>query len=269
MNIEDYISSGILESYVLGEVSDQERTEVEANLRRYPELRAELVKIEEAQQAFLMHTSVAPPARVKEKLFRQIDEIEQSVKTDNPAEAKVIPIAATSPKWWKLATAASVSLAVIASYFALDYRGELLTTRERLDNLVAQNQQIAQDYNSVNQRLDKIESTIRIIDNPSYRRVILKGTDAAQGSLASVYWNESSSEVYLSIQQLRDISQDQQFQLWAIVDGKPVDAGVFNVAEGIIRMNNIKSASAFAVTIEPEGGSPSPTLSQMQVIGTI
>lgn len=269
MNIKDYISSGILESYVLGEVSEQERAEVEANLLRYPELREELSKIEEAQEALLMQSAITPPARVRDKLLRQIDSSEANVRHPEATGSKVVPLGTTSVKWWKLATAASVSVAVITSYLALNYKGELRQTRDRLDNLIAQNQQIAQDYNTVNQRLDKIESTIRIIDNPSYRRVILKGTDAAQGSLASVYWNESSSEVYLSVQQLRDISKDQQFQLWAIVDGKPVDAGVFNIAEGIIRMKDIKNASAFAVTIEPQGGSVSPTLSSMQVIGTI
>lgn len=269
MNIKDYIASGILESYVLGEVSDQERSEVEANLLRYPELREELAKIEEAQEALLMRTAIKPPARVKDKLFGEIDRNDGTIEQHKAPAARVIPLEASSAKWWKLATAASVSVAVITSYLALNYKGELQNTRERLDNLIAQNQQIAQDYNTVNQRLDKIESTIRIIDNPSYRRIILKGTDAAKGSLASVYWNESTSEVYLSVQQLRDISKDQQFQLWAIVDGKPVDAGVFNLAEGIIRMKDIRNASAFAVTIEPEGGSVSPTLSSMQVIGTI
>jgi anti-sigma-K factor RskA len=267
LNIKEYIASGILEAYVLGEVSDQERAEIEANLLRYPELREELSKVEQTQESLLMQIAIAPPSRVKEKIFSMLEESPVASATAN--ETKVIPLPDTSVKWWKFATAASVSVAVISSYLAFNYKGELRNTKDRLDNLIAQNQQMAQDYNTVNQRLDKIENTIKIIDNPAYKRVILKGTEAGQGSLASIYWNESSSEVYLSVQQLRTLSKDQQYQLWAIVDGKPVDAGVFNLAEGIIKMKDIQRASAFAVTIEPQGGSVSPTLSSMQVIGTI
>ncbi len=268
MNIKEYISSGILEAYVLGDVSAAERAEVEANLDRYPELREELARVEEAQELMLLETAIAPPSRVKEKLFNAINA--QEVSHNEPSPAKVVALTAEpSVNWWKLATAASVSIAVISSYFAFNYKGQLTTTTEKLNNLIAQNSQMAQDYNVVNQRLDKIENTIKIIDNPAYKRVVMKGTEAAQGALASIYWNDATSEVYLSVQNLKQISKDQQFQLWAIVDGKPVDAGVFNLTAGLLKMKDISKASAFAVTIEPAGGSVSPTLSSMQVIGTI
>ena len=42
MNVPEYIASGILESYVTGAVSDQERREVECMSAIYPEIRQEL-----------------------------------------------------------------------------------------------------------------------------------------------------------------------------------------------------------------------------------
>jgi anti-sigma-K factor RskA len=268
LNIEEYISSGILEAYVLGDVSEQERAEVEDNLRRYPQLRDELERVEAAQESLLMRAAIQPRHAVKINLMRQIEK--STTEGEKVAESKVVSIARPgNVKWWQLATAASLSAAVIASYAAFHYRTELTTAQESLSNLISQNQQIASDYNVVNQRLDKIEGALKIIESPAYKRVVMKGTDAAKNALASVYWNESTSEVYLSIQELRTLSQDQQFQLWAIVDGKPVDAGVFSLSDDLIKMKNINNASAFAVTIEPAGGSVSPTLSSMQVVGTI
>ncbi len=38
MNIKEYISSGIVESYVLGLASEEERTEFEQLCKQYPEL---------------------------------------------------------------------------------------------------------------------------------------------------------------------------------------------------------------------------------------
>ena len=65
MNVEAYISSGILEAYVLGELAEQERLEVEKNLKLYPELRKELALIEETQEKLLMKAAIPPKPSVK------------------------------------------------------------------------------------------------------------------------------------------------------------------------------------------------------------
>jgi len=66
--------------------------------------------------------------------------------------------------------------------------------------------------------------------------------------------------------------KDHQYQLWALVGGKPVDLGVFDkTSSDSVEMKEMKSlalAQAFAVTLEPRGGSVNPTMDQMMVIGT-
>jgi anti-sigma-K factor RskA len=263
LNIKEYISSGVLEAYVLGDLSDQERTEVEKNLSLYPELLEELSRAEETQEKLLMAAAMKPRTAVKAALFEKIDQ---------QPEAKVVSISGSSSgSFWKYAAAASVTVAIVSSYLAYNYRSKWLTTQNSLTELIAQNQQVAQEYNTVNQRLDKIETDLKIIDNPAFKRVVMKGTDNAPQAMASVYWNESSKEVYLSIQSMKELTRENQYQLWAIIDGKPVDVGVFdgNIA-GLLKMKDIgNGAAAFAVTIEPRGGKPAPSLETMQVIGNV
>jgi anti-sigma-K factor RskA len=264
LNIEEYISSGILEAYALGELSEREQKEVEKNLSDYPQLKAELARIEEAQEAFLMKAAVQPRTSVKESLFRKINEPKP--------EAKIVsmPAAGFQLTAWKYAAAASVALAVVSSFLAYTYYGKWRSTENSLSELIAQNQQMAQDYNSVNQRLDKIESDVKVIDNPAFKRVVMKGTENAPDAMAYVYWNESTNEVYLSIQNMRTLATENQYQLWAIVDGKPVDAGVFDsTVAGLLQMKSLAGAATFAVTIEPRGGKPAPSLETLQVIGNI
>jgi anti-sigma-K factor RskA len=266
LNIAEYISSGILEAYALGELTDSERAAVEENLLRYPELKKELSLIEEAQETLLMQTAIAPRSSVKTDLFSKID----SVKP----EAKVISLHApeSSSDFWKFAAAASITIALISSYLAYNYWDKWKSTETNLQALVEQNQRVAQDYNHVNQRLDKIETDLKIIDNPAFTRVVMKGTPNAPQAMASVYWNEASKEVYVSIQNMKELAQENQYQLWAIIDGKPVDAGVFdgNIAAGLIKMKDIgKGAATFAVTVEPKGGKASPTMETMQVAGNV
>jgi anti-sigma-K factor RskA len=273
LNIQEYIETGILEAYVLGELTEAERVQVEKNISMSPELKTELRKVEETLESFVRKASIKPRAELKSKIMDKIPAAKAIEKTEAlkavKAETKVVAIS-SALNYWKYATAASVAVALFASVLAYNYRSRLKETTISLNNLIAQNQQMAQDYNTVNQKLDKIENDFSIIENASFAKVVMKGTPNDPEGLASVYWNPSSKEVFLSIQQLKSISKDNQFQLWAIVDGKPIDAGVFDGGfNGLLKMKNITGATAFAVTVEPRGGKESPTLETMRVMGAI
>ena len=57
-----------------------------------------------------------------------------------------------------------------------------------------------------------------------------------------------------------------------MVDGKPVDAGVFEYTNNQFQASfqkDITDAKAFAVSIEPKGGSKSPTISKVCMIGSL
>lgn len=249
----------------MGELTEAERLEVLKNLEQSAELREELALIEETQERLLMLASIKPRDAVKKQLFDKID-------AQKP-EAKVVAMKPDEgTNFWKLAVAASVSIAVVSSYLAYSYHDKWQSSKNDLSNLIAQNQRVAEDYNRVNQRLDKIETDVKIIDNPAFKRVIMNGTPNAPDAQAYVYWNEDTKEVYLSVQNMKDLAKENQYQLWAIIDGKPVDAGVFdgNLADGLLKMKAIgNGASLFAVTVEPRGGKSAPTLETMQVAGPV
>lgn len=268
MNIEEYISSGILEAYVMDQLSTAERTEVENAASDHPEIREELEKIELSMETLSFATAVKPPSGVKEKLMAQIQ--------TPPKTEQETPVVEMKPDgsfgMLRFAAAASVIVALGAAIMAFNYWNKWQSAEDRLASLIAQNEQFAENYNQVNQQLDDIQNAVAIMNNTAYKRVVMNGTDNSPQALATVYWNESSADVYLSIQNLKELSQDQQYQLWAIIDGKPVDAGVFDPGNSnfLVQMKNIgPNAAAFAVTIEPRGGSESPSLETMQVVGNV
>lgn len=255
MNIEDYISTGIVEAYVLGTASPAQREEFENHLNNYPELRRELELVEGTVEEFAQRASISPSPDLKARILGQIDE--ENVNAISPTR---------QPRW---AFAASIAFAFIMSSLTLYYYSQWKTTSSSLADLVAQSGRIANDYNAVNQKLDKIQNDFEIIESVAFTRVVMKGTENAPEAMASVYWNQRSQEVYLSIQNLKELNQTNQFQLWAIVDGKPVDVGVFDkIDSGLIAMKSVAGATAFAITIERRGGVSSPTLEAMQVLGT-
>ncbi len=237
-------------------------------LAQYPELKAELEVIEVSLEGMAMKTAVAPPVDLKASILAAIEE-EAPVK-EPVQDTKVVPMPA-APSTWKYLVAASVSLAIISGYMAFDYRAKWKSTNEAYAELVGSNSLMADQYNKVNQRLEGIEQDFEVVSNTEFIRVPMDGTANALEASASVFWNKRTEELFLNIQNLKSLSEDQQYQLWAIIDGKPVDAGVFDLgADGLIKMKNTASqAVAFAVTIEPKGGSEAPHLETMQVIGNV
>jgi anti-sigma-K factor RskA len=265
MNIEEYISSGILEAYAMGELSELERREVEKNLTQFKELREELLHIENTVETLLDQLALKPRAEVKTKLFDTINK-----KSNTDTVAKVVPMFSTVSSW-RYATAASIAFALLSSYLAFNYWNRWKNSETTLTNLITQNQQVAKDYNTVNQRLNQIELDIKVTKDPYFTRVVMRGTPNAPQAMASVYWNATTNEVYLGIQNLKQLSQENQYQLWAIIDGKPVDCGVFDgQLASLVKMKGINHLpSTFAVTIEPRGGNSSPSLETMQVAGNL
>ncbi len=263
MNIQEYIASGILESYALGEVTDAERASLEQALKQYPEVREELKKVEETLENIAFASAIRPRAEVKEKIMAKI------TSSSSKPEGRIIAMTPERPVW-KYATAASIAIALISSVMAIQYRQLWKADSSELALIKSENQRMAEDYNTVNQKLDKIQGDLAVMENTSFTKVVMKGTANDTNALASVYWNASTQEVYLSIQQLKAISKENQFQLWAIVNGKPIDAGVFDLNfAGMLKMKSINGAAAFAITIEPRGGKDNPTLETMQVVGSV
>jgi anti-sigma-K factor RskA len=89
-----------------------------------------------------------------------------------------------------------------------------------------------------------------------------------------IAFNIEQEEVMIDLSSIKMPSNDEdhQYQLWAMVDGKPVDLGVFDSevdSTGMKKMKFIKNAQAFAVTLEIRGGSTNPNMDQMMAIGSI
>ena len=64
-----YIESGILELYVLGQLSAPESNEVEEMANKYSEVKAEILAIELVMENYAQHNSIVPSAKLESQLF--------------------------------------------------------------------------------------------------------------------------------------------------------------------------------------------------------
>ena len=57
-------------------------------------------------------------------------------------------------------------------------------------------------------------------------KIQMNGIKGKEKNTATVYWDTRTKEVYLIPANMEKVPEGKQYQLWAIVDGKPVDAGI-------------------------------------------
>ncbi len=283
MNISAYIDSGILEEYALGLVSPQEKQEVECLTRVYPELKAELELIEKALEQYALQHGVPVPSRVKDNIFAQmkfgplaaateaaagITETSPEAARDNEVQFVQPQPAATRPLWAMLAVAASVLLAIFGAWAAYQYGA----ARDINEQLASQVENLNERTNTLQQRAEYNEALAANYRNPDVKIVKMPGLESAPESEVVALWNQKTNEVLLDVQNLPAPPTGKQYQLWTIVDGKPVDMGMIDddFRGKLLKMKNSSpNAVAFAITLEDDGGKPSPTMDAMVVMGQV
>jgi anti-sigma-K factor RskA len=117
-----------------------------------------------------------------------------------------------------------------------------------------------------------MDRELSIFRDPSFKLLKLQGVPKSPKSVLTVAWSAAKKKVMIDMTNAKmpTNDQDHQYQLWALVGGKPVDLGVFDAdttSTGMKEMKSTALADAFAVTLEPRGGSPSPHLDELVVIG--
>jgi len=193
------------------------------------------------------------------------------------AKGKTAEMKATSAskdnriKYFRYGIAASIFLLLISSITNIFLMKQMRDMSAEISRMNKENTYMAAEMKDQKNTLAKMNLHMGVVTNPQNEIVTMKGMDVSPSSMATVYWNKTSSEVYLMVNNLVAPPSDKQYQLWAIVDGKPVDAGVFSMNDdmGLQSMKNIQNATAFAVTLEKMGGSPTPTLEAMYLMGEV
>jgi len=280
VDIQAYISSGIIEAYVLGLASDDEVREVEMYAAQYAQVKQAITDFEIALEKQAMETAIQPPAFLKEKVMAAI--AAENVATVAPdstdkgnSQAKVISITAApkSVRWLRGAVAASVILflgsAILNFYYYSRYKeyyAQYKKTNDDYNTLLAERNTLLASNNVY-------QASFNLMNDTAVMKVTMKAASPQRlGSVATVYWNKQSQDVYLMVNNLPAPVAGKQYQLWAIVDGKPVDAGMLQSTAKTVepfKMKKMSNAQAFAITLENTGGSPAPTMEQLFVIGNI
>jgi anti-sigma-K factor RskA len=283
------ILSGDLELYVLGMLPGDEAAKIEQLALLFPEVQEELDRITAALVDFGQSAELAPSPAVKAALMQQLQAMQEAEKAATApvvplqsgryinnfetgqqaaTEVPVIPmrIKPSSRRTW-LAAASFIGFILALSgviFFAAknrQQRGEIASLQQNLKTLNRNVVTLQRDNLAVNQMVNMLQSDV-------YKKIKLTAVPGKPDALVQLMWNQQTKEVFINDLSLPHTPAGKQYQLWAIVDGKPVDAGMLKGTKNRIQqMKTFARADAFAITLEQQGGSPVPTMEAMYVMG--
>ena len=262
MNVKEYISSGVIELYAMNALSPQEMKEVEHMAIAHPEVAKELDNVKESLDNYAHVHSRNPRPSLRAEIMKSVAESEESKK------GKVISMQQVSNGTYNFLVAACILLIVISSVIIYSLFNKWQDAEKKYVALQNENNELANSYEMVKNAYDKTYADLTVVRNENAKIITLLSTDPTKHYMARVFWNNQTHEAFIDVLSLPAPEADKQYQLWALVGGKPVDAGIFNMdtASGMQQLKMVISADAWAVTLEPKGGSSSPTLTQMYLL---
>lgn len=268
MNIQEILESGQLELYVLGQLSEAESKEVNQWRVDYPEIEEAIRTLETSFERFAQEQALEAPPSVLEGLEQELfaakpqgQEEEQKAKTE---EEKPKPLAKrvsfTRRAFWGYLSLSFFGWA-FALFFLWQYK-QLMDIHYELDErytFLAKQTERESEY---------CQEVSQLLRDSSTLKFILAGVETQPDAAAVVFWNHNTGLIHISADMLPSTETGKQYQLWAIVDDRPLDLGVIANEKSWLRMRTLEwQPQAFAITLEPTGGRPEPSLEQMVVFG--
>ncbi|MDY8137370.1 anti-sigma factor [Aquimarina sp. 2201CG5-10] len=262
MDIKAYIASGILELYVYGSLSDKENAEVYEVLQQYPEAVEEVERIENA----LQHLSASLAPNNPESLFASI---ENKINKDTNT---VIPITRKRTNWPAyIGWAASVAL-LLGLFLQLNKNREL---RKQIVNNQIEQQLLEGKINVAEEDLSKAKSLLSVLRNKDIIQIPLNPQEVDPKAYAAVYWDKETQTAYIDVAGLPAPPPGKVYQVWSLkLDPlTPTSMGILDKygedENKIFSLSNPNDSEAFGITLEPEGGSESPTLEMLYTLGVV
>jgi anti-sigma-K factor RskA len=262
MDTKQYIESGILELYVYGLLSEAENVEVSQMAKEHIEIEAEIISIEKA--IVNLSTSFSP--------FLSADNFEKIKAKLDLKYSKVIEMKPRNNWSQYVGWAAAVTLLL-----GIGYQYTQLSETKNMVAAVEKEKTNLQDT-LVDLKLKNKQTltALTVIRDTKNTVINLGGQAVSPKSYAKIYWNKETEVVYVDASGLPEPPEGMVYQIWSLKLAPqltPTSIGLLSDFtannEKLFAVEKTGDAEAFGITLEPAGGSLSPTMEQLYTLGKV
>ena len=264
MDVKEYIASGILELYIAGLLSEEENLEVHGHALQYPEIMKEIEQIEAAVIA--LGQSVSPGLPHNFEIIREMLGVQK--------DTKVVELASRDINWsWYMGWAASVLMAIGLIWMYTQNQD----LKSQIQVVTSEKQSLEEQITNANTSLERTQELLTTIRDKNITVIALGGQKISPNSFAKAYWNKTEQKVFIDAKGLPEPPNGFVYQVWSLKLNPltPTSMGLlddFVLDENkVFALNNPdeNESEAFGITLEPAGGSASPTLEQLYTLGVV
>lgn len=262
MDVKTYIESGILELYVAGTLSEKENEEVYKLMQQHPEILQEVLEIESAVVKLTSTTST----QVSNRVFQAVKKELNIGETDS----KVISI--TKYNWLTYSGWAAAIILGVGLFWTSNQNVQL-----KSDIQIAETQQSLLETQIENSKksLSEANTLISVLRDDNITKIQLAGQGDFTSTYAKVYWDKNEQRIFLDAQGLPEPPPGKVYQVWSLKLSPltPTSLGTIDTfttdKNKIFEIENFNESEAFGITLEPAGGSKTPTMEQLYTLGVV
>ncbi|WP_298758682.1 anti-sigma factor [uncultured Psychroserpens sp.] len=264
MDIKAYIDSGILEQYVAGSLSEQENKEIYALMQEHPEILQEVLEIE---AAVIELSSALSPGENTQLLQRIKDQLQF-----DEDDTKVVKMSQSRTNWLAYVGWAAAIIVGAGLLWTINQNQQL---EKQVSDMDIENLYLEQQIEQAKTDLAIKENLLKVLRDREIISVPLGGQANFENSYAKVYWNKADNTIYLDAQGLPEAPSGKVWQVWSLTLNPltPTSLGTIdnfnNDDNKIFTIANTNESQAFGITLEPEGGSDTPTMEQLYTLGVV
>ncbi len=222
----------LMAPYALDALDADERATYEVHLEQCDDCRSELAGFLETSSRLGELEEVAPPPAMRAEVLAAARRTAQQR-----------PVTVLAPRRLRHRVPQLVAAAAVA--LALAGGTATVVEHQRASDLQASG--------------DKMTSVLTASD------VRTSSEKATEGGTLRVMSSKSHDAAVVVGSALPQLDDDQVYQVWAMHDGTPRPAGLIGAKPGMVYVSKVAGADAFAVTVEPKGGSERPTTDPLAV----
>jgi len=218
----------LIAPYALDALEADDRSRFEAHLALCEQCRVELVGFLSTTARLGEAEAMTPPPELRERLLTTV--------SSTPQERPVVTALSQRSRVRQIAPRVALVAAVAAAVVGI---GGFIAENQRADDLRADRSRLTAVMSAPDAATTEEAATgggeVRVIASPTRDAAVVVGAS------------------------LSKLDADQTYQVWRMHDGKPTSVGLLGRGPGMLYVDGIKDADAFAVTVEPSGGSRQPT----------
>jgi len=218
----------LLAPYALDALEPDERSRFEAHLASCGLCRDELGGFQATAARLGEAASAAPPEGLRDRVL--------AVATTTPQEHPVVTALAGRSRARRVLPRVVLAAAVAAAVLGV---GGFVVERQRADELRAERSDMVavMTADDAAMRVGAAEGggTVRVIASAKHDAAVVVGAS------------------------LPTLDAEHTYQVWHMQDGEPTSVGMLGDGPGMLYVDGIRGAEAYAVSVEPAGGSDQPT----------